>query len=732
MSTTIQSTTLPTPTPKPTITNRNRMWAMQNHGSWFKLEQKKTLLQNKPKTNLGEYMAQPLKTIQSKEDINISPFVRELQKFGKEIILSNDDKITLPIYEKLKSENPEYANYSIFYTNEWEQLFLLFINNILFKFDRLKLNIKDNELYIIIQTMCRLGFVYDKRTIRNIINPYLKYINKYSNLYLPTIIFIEATPCGKSILNYIEHIESKIVSHISGKSLIYLFPGEDETKIPSRIIINLLNDLTNYDRIEIKDNLKEWFKNNPDNELTKLLTKSSSSVSITIPYYKSLCLCKNCKFTVSDSKMNEFLEGNHDASFRNKKKDNKDVNDYTNIMKIKPRGEILSIAKKFLYIKCHSCDNNISISSIITKYLDVSKDNKYDDKDDAKHNEIYKLDDKYKLYIYKIIKKLAEETLIKQFPELTCVVCLEENLDYLNVSYNPTCKHPPCICLECYYKKVKDGNPVKGNFYKNSNYQCLGCTLFEETGNRYIDEFNANGGVQSGYIGRFCYECIKPFQAQPETCGVEEGNTDIPLYCIDCTIYLAEYNKKIRLTVNCPNKACATEISRYEGCDIVECPKCHIQFCYGCEYIFINPPVYEWFWKCSCVIEHARPRQYNEKSQSLCEEKYIDFQRRRGVIIHPTLPELHPVLNPVLNPIIPVLHPALPVLQNIMEDEDILPELEELEEPEDILPNLVEIHSIIGEPIIHVHIFERVLNEDDIQQQILLAENMGEDFSQLY
>lgn len=117
-------------------------------------------------------------------------------------------------------------------------------------------------------------------------------------------------------------------------------------------------------------------------------------------------------------------------------------------------------------------------------------------------------------------------------------------------------------------------------------------------------------------MGRFCFGCIKPFQQQPETCGVEAGNTDISEYCIDCTIHLAEYNKKIRLSILCPNPMCKESIERYDGCDVIKCNKCETSFCYGCEYIFITPPNFNWDWICSCLIHHTYPRQYNDKSQS--------------------------------------------------------------------------------------------------------------------
>ena len=518
------------------------------------------------------------------------------------------------------------------------------------------------------------------------------------------VVVIPETPPGKSVSNCEEHIKSKLEPTISGKNLIHLFPGEDETKIPSLFLIRLLNNLTNEDRIDISKNLHGWIINNPDRELVKILN-ASSPTPVKIPYYKSICVCKNCKFTVSDSGIDEFLEKEQISSFRNKK------NEF--LLKTKPAGELLNMAKKFLYIQCHACSGQIAISSIIPKYLDMSKDEKTD--------ESYKIAEKAKLYLYKIIRELTQKTLDKQFPDLSCCVCLSDNLRYEDMFQDDMCKHAPCICRQCNDAKLYNGRLQRGNFYVNSNYQCLSCTRFQITGNLYIDEFNKTGGVQPGYVGRFCFECIKPFQEKPETCGVEQGNTDISEYCIDCTILLAEYNKKIRLTVICPNTSCNTPISRYDGCDVVECLNCHIQFCYGCEYIFLEPPTFEWNWTCSCLIHnYSRPKQYNDKSQSTCEDRYIEYQEHRGIIIPPQLLVPEPVI-----PQLPVQEPVIPQLP--------VPVIAQLPVPEPVREHIninINIYNniIIGNPPLQ----ERILDEEDIQRQIQLAMDMDDDFSQLY
>jgi hypothetical protein len=657
--------------------NTNKVWAMKKHGSWFK-NQTKQIKANQEKTSrtLSSFFPEIDQPLQLGK--TYTPVETAIINLTKEFILSLDSKST---EEEIELQHK--SGITIYYINEWRNLFNTLDTNILKKFIREEQSDEDIILLDIIAPMCKYGLVYNMVTIRKIIKPYMDYLYKKNNLHLPKIVVILATPPGKSIRNCEEHMKSKLEPNISGKSLIQLFPGQSETKIPSYTLIKLLNEVTNLDRIEIAKNLKGWLETNPDTELAKLL--KSCSTPVKIPYYKSICLCKNCKFTVSDSGIDKFLEEEHVTSFRNKK------NEF--LLKIKPTGDLLTIAKKFLYIQCHSCSSQIAISSIIPKYLDMNKDEKPD--------ESYKIAEKSKLYLYKIIEKLAEATLVKQFPDLTCCVCLTDKLSYENVHHNQDCKHTPCICLDCNDAKTVQGHAIRGNFYVNSNYQCLACTAFEPTGNLYIDDFNKTGGVQPGYVGRFCTECIKPFQEKPETCGVEQGNTDISLYCIDCTIHLAEYNKTIRLTVTCPNSLCNTPISRYDGCDVVECPKCNIQFCYGCEFIFVEPPTFEWNWICSCIINnYSRPKQYNDKSQSTCEDSYFAYQEQRGIIMPSLLPEHEPSV------------PELPV-----------------PEPDHINININIYNIVIENPLFQER---RILDEEDIQRQILLAENMGDDFSNLY
>ena len=170
------------------------------------------------------------------------------------------------------------------------------------------------------------------------------------------------------------------------------------------------------------------------------------------------------------------------------------------------------------------------------------------------------------------------------------------------------------------------------------------------------------------------------------------------LHCVDCTILLAEYNKRIRLEVKCPNLTCNVPIKREAGCDVINCPQCNIQFCYGCEYIFNSPPNYEWNWTCSCLINNLHPKQYNDKEQSMCEEKYIEFQERRGIIIQPLLP------------------PQLPEVA-------ILP----------VVPILIEVPEVnVDVPPPQIEQVQRVFDNEDILHQIQLALQMGDDFSNLY
>ena len=665
--------------------NGNKVWAMK-HGTWYS-KQKKTQTTKTLEDLLPTQLTQAAQGAHAAP--NYTPVETALMKLGSSFLLSLDSKAT---EEELVLQTQ--SGNTIYYRNEWRNLFNILDTTILKQFIREKQIDKDKVILDIIAEMCKYGLIYNADTIIKILKPYKDYLYKKNNLHLPKIVVIPATPPGKSVSNCEEHIKSKLQPTISGKNLIHLFPGEDETKIPSLFLIRLLNNLTNEDRIDISKNLQGWLINNPDRELVKILN-ASCPTPVKIPYYKSICVCKNCKFTVSDSGIDEFLEKEQIASFRNKK------NEF--LLKTKPAGELLNMAKKFLYIQCHACSGQIPISSIIPKYLDMSKDDKYD----GVSSESYKIAEKAKLYLYKIIRELTQKTLDKQFPDLSCCVCLTDNLSYDDMFQDDMCKHAPCICRQCNDAKTYQGRSQRGNFYVNSNYQCLCCTRFHTTGILYIDEFNKTGGVQPGYVGRFCFECIKPFQEKPETCGVEQGNTDISEYCIDCTILLAEYNKKIRLTVICPNTSCNTPISRYDGCDVVECLNCHIQFCYGCEYIFLEPPTFEWNWTCSCIIDnYSRPKQYNDKSQSTCEDRYIEYQYRRGIYIQPVIP-LQEV--PVPEPEVPVPEPEVPVIEPVREHINI---------------NINIYNNII---ISNPPLEERILDEEDIHRQIQLAMDMDDD-----
>ena len=711
--------------------NQNRIWAMIKHRNKFEDQ----LTKQTVKAKLGpELSSEPI-------PITIySTFISAIRALGKNIILSSDKKPIAFTEEekdilKLSKDNNGTV---IYFVDEWFNFFTLLARIVLEEKTRIPtsdithithLSNKDSLLFNILEKMSSLNYVYDEQTIEHTLRRYKTYLGKHT--YLPHIISIPATPPGKSIPNYMEHIKDKLVVNMTGKKLIHLFPGESESKIPSSIIIHELNKLTKKDRLDISTDLKGWLKQNPGSRLSIMFNPEVAPGTpqiplVKIPYYKSFCICKNCKYTVSDSGIDTYLESqNHIASFRiiNKQSTN-------GLLRTKPQGSLLYIAKKFLYIQCPSCAEHIAISSIIPKYLGVFKDIK--DKD----------------YIYTIFEKLAEATLIKQYPDLSCCVCLTDTLSYEHVHQNQECKHEPCICLDCNDAKTVQGRAIKGNLYVNSNYQCMACTAFEPTGNPDIDEFNKNGGVQPGYVGRFCYECNKPFQQKPETCGVEQGNTDIPLYCIDCTIALAEYNTKIRLTVTCPNPQCNTPISRYEGCDVVQCSNenCNIQFCYGCEYIFNNAPTFEWYWECSCVIRYVNPRQYNDKSHSTCEDKYIRYMEGRGIIIQPLqpipgpaqLPEPAQLYGPAQLPIpeitIPDLDgPEIPVPE-VAVPEVAVPEPGPEPENNDIIINIININynyinsGVVANPPIQ----DIVNNEDDIQRQILLAMQFDDDFSHLY
>ena len=585
------------------------------------------------KTFLQKKSSVELVTTEEKPHI----YLTELRDLGKKILLSsgsrvNESKILFHNLDLLQNKD-----YPIYYKEEWYMFFTL-LTNIKLKFMHDQESDKELlTLLTIIEKLCVYVLQNEVFAIKRMIFRYNEYLKK-KKYDIPEIIIIPETPVGYSKSNCENHIESIITPRISNKKLLLCFPG---TKIPKDItkLIELLNELSNSDRFEIYQNLPEWLKNNSTSELAKVYEKEQ------IHYYKSICICSNCKYMISDTEkeIGDFLESlsqdKMNASFRNK--------DYGgNLFKNKPIGYPFIVAKKFLYFECPSCSKNIAISSIIPKLLDVSKDNKPD--------ENYKIAEEAKLYLYKIIIKIAESTLIKQFPDFTCCVCLTDKLVYKNMHSNEDCKHQPCICLECNSTKKIEGRPARGKFYLNSNYQCLACTAFEPTGYYLIDDFNKQGGVQPGYVGRFCYNCNKPFQEKPETCGVEQGNSDISQNCIDCTIELAEYNKKIRLTVKCPNIACNKPISRYDGCDVIQCPECNMQFCYGCEYIFTNPPNFDWAWTCSCIIYNTSPRQYEDKTQSVCETRYIEYQSRRGIIM------------PVPESVLPVPEPELPIPESAL------------------------------------------------------------------
>jgi len=645
------------------------------------------------------------------------------------IILSSDTKDSSGEESKLQKQ----SCITILYKGKWNTL-MICLNDILMQFPRDKQKPEDVQLLDIIADMCKYGIKYEESIMQSILEPYKKYLHEHAHLQLPRIVVIQATPPGKSIRNCVEYINSKLYPHISGKDLITLFPGQMQTKIKSTIIITLLNVLENKDRYAISQNLKGWLETNPDSEIFKLLAKSGYK-PCHIPYYKSICLCSSCKFTVSDFEIDIWLGSEHKTSFRNKSK--------TYLLKDKPiKGTLLNIAKQYLYIECE-CSNHIPISSIIPKYLDMSKD----DKDDER----YKISPKAKTHLYEIIENLTKSTLLKQYPkELDCYACCNTK-EYKFMHTNKYCLHLPCICIDCKSQLFINGIAKIGSFYVNSNYQCVQCLKFEDTGNKHIDNFNKSGGVQPGYIGRFCYECIKPFQAKPTTCSVEQSTNDIPLYCIECTINLAKYNEKIRLTVNCPNKACNNPISRYEGCDVVECPKCTTQFCYGCEYIFINPPNFDWAWTCSCIIDslHNFPQQYTDKSNSFCEDNYIDYQKRRGITIlriqrddsdGDEMPELEqprlaqPILYDSDGDEMPELEqPRLtqPILYDSDGDEIpglVPPFFNDSDERPELSPPRQDNDSIENNDISNPH---NIIDEEDIHRQIALAMELEEDFTTL-
>jgi hypothetical protein len=570
---------------------------------------------------------------------NITVVENALMILGREFVLSFDIN---PTDEEIELQIK--TNIIVFYYNDWRKFFNYLDINILKNFVRQEQNSDDIILLDIIAKMCTYNFVYNKNTIGTIICKYNKYLRNKS--HLPKIIIIEGTQAlpGISIPNCVNHLKSKLQKqNIKSNKLLHLFRGID-SGISSETLCNIIDNFTCDDRLQISINLKGWIKQNPG-KLPKALE--------IVPKYPSICVCSNCNFMISDSRIEEFIEGEHISSFR--MKDNPEI-----IFTKKPNVKnLLYLAQNFLYIQCTSCTKQIHISNLITKYTQAIN----------KVIEFEKI--KLKTNLYKICVKLVELTLLKQFPEGECILCAEI-LPYDKLHKLDSCKHDPCICLKCNDIKLENGKPVRGNIIRNSNSQCLSCTAFEPTYYNILNEFNSEGGVLPGYVGRFCYECCSPFQQKPETCGVEVS--DISLHCVECTISLAEYNKKIRLVVICPNEQCKNPTSRYYGCDVVTCLKCNIQFCYGCEYIFTNPPDFEWGWECTCLNMYSNPKQYNDKSQSQCEDKYINYQYGRGVIIERQevpIPEQEVEPEPIQAPN-PGLIPMEEIVQDQNHEEDIL------------------------------------------------------------
>ena len=237
------------------------------------------------------------------------------------------------------------------------------------------------------------------------------------------------------------------------------------------------------------------------------------------------------------------------------------------------------------------------------------------------------------------------QTIELQFPKINCMICLDDDVKCDNIYNQFECTHISCVCSTCKHALINEGEPVKGKIILNSNYQCPCCFKFDI--NLYISnaqleyssytsdfiKFLENGGVHSGYTGRFCNRCILPFQ-EKNSCGTE--SVEMSLYCPPCAEMIMQLNLSTRQFVACP--CCNIMVERSGGCDIVTCRYksctcenqmycfheythgCGQQFCYGCNFVFIYGAEVDWI--CTCLITGTNPREYKDPSFSSCKTKF--------------------------------------------------------------------------------------------------------------
>lgn len=500
----------------------------------------------------------------------------------------------------------------VYYKDEWHELFIWFQSNISIK---MTANSEERQIWNIIKSMCLsldLGpkyysiFYNNFRTLKNLSKSYLKFRNIYSNKY-PNFIFQIATPSGNfnqytgepltvldnNIVSYLSKYQ--IFPNIDGENLLHLFSDEANMGISTFTLRNFLRSLTRKDRYEISIDLRAWLVKNPG------ILKTPKKWTIPNSYNYSIKICKNCHTMYSQSNFRKFLaSADHNMVLAERlgngkpnlsQLQNKPNTDY---MDDKKKYEF---AKDYLYIICKCCGNTkISMESLITKFSQNNIDTQY---------------------VIDITLKLLEKTIEKQFPNISCVICLEEDLHPSNTYKTKDCTHKACMCFDCRNIIYLQGLPEKGKLIQNCNYQCPCCFKFEITGYELLDKFLENGGVHSGYSGRFCTRCMDPFE-EKESCGGE--SVELSLYCHPCSDMIMKNNLSMRQFVICPKIECGIAIAREDNtCDLMECRICRTQFCYGCNFIFRYDAEVD--WTCSCMLlPRTDPREYKDPSLSTCSE----------------------------------------------------------------------------------------------------------------
>ena len=650
----------PAPAPEPTPTPESP-WTMPTPTNWF----------SEPRVK-----PYPPRAIHSKQPLPKEHplFLTVLMKtFPHGILFSSDIK---PTPEEILLQAQLGIPYGVFYAGQWNQFFKI-VNDILMS---TKASLpKDDKLYKLYTILIHLTSYKtpEQCTYKNTFNllkTYSYYV-KTNNTPYPRVTFMLPTPPGVSVTNVEKHlrylIEQQVelsMPNISGKDLLFLFPGTKDMGVKAGLLIEKLDSLPRESRYQLSQNPQKWVSEHPfaviQLGLTSIMHGPQSPQDPQdqlIPKNPSICVCSNCQMTVSDLTFGKYLQKLEDNQLSLCNNDNDNDN---KLLSEPPCGkspsftEARNIAQKNLTVKCSECSAPQRFVSLLTKFTQLhhSKD-----------------------FIDKLRKDLVTRAIKIQFPDIYCLICADDTVPLRDAFNDPAClnKHLPVICKTCQIAKHNEGIPASGKVITNSPYRCLGCMCLSTQyyGNPKLVDFLEKGGVHDGHNGRFCVGCMIPFQ-EPASCGAEESRAS--LHCPTCTETIAQHNTRLRRYVPCPNPECGIMMQRSSGCDVMKCNGCETSFCNGCSCIFENPPDFEWFWRCSCTMPDTEPREYDDPSISTCEDKYRAYQASRLGIDPSPVPELSPSPSPSPSPApfpIPFPIPLPPLMGDVENDPDIQEQL---------------------------------------------------------